>query len=262
MRVRVLGSLAVCLLTVYGCGGSSGPSNTDAGDASSDRADTAGSDRPDTGTDKGSAVDTGTDAPKDVGPDASGDASNDTRTDGGGDASEGGIDGAVPTCSDGIKNSDETGIDCGGHCGKCGAGQPCVMATDCQFGICKADGTCGACSAATDCGGAETECQHRTCTAGVCGDARSAAGTVLTVQTVGDCKQRQCAADGTVAVVNDGSDLPDDKNPCTNDICTAGTPSHTLMPVNTNCGGANTCNASGQCIGCTVGTDCPGTDNA
>ena len=41
--------------------------------------------------------------------------------DGGPDA--GGSDGGAPTCSDGIKNSDETGIDCGGHCGKCGARQ-------------------------------------------------------------------------------------------------------------------------------------------
>jgi hypothetical protein len=29
-----------------------------------------------------------------------------------------GSDAAAPTCSDGIRNSDETGIDCGGHCGK------------------------------------------------------------------------------------------------------------------------------------------------
>ena len=35
-----------------------------------------------------------------------------------------------------------------------------------------------------------------------------------------------------------------------------------MMPANSNCGGANHCNATGQCIGCTVAADCPGTDTA
>lgn len=44
-------------------------------------------------------------------------------------------------CADGIKNHDETGIDCGGSCAternqKCADGSPCVKATDCQSGIC------------------------------------------------------------------------------------------------------------------------------
>jgi len=261
MRVRVLGLLTACLLAVYGCGGSSG-SKTDAGDAAAEHPDGATGDRPDTGSDKGPAVDGGSDGAQDTGVDAPADAGDAAATDardGGGDASDGA---EVPTCSDGIKNSDETGIDCGGHCGKCGPGQPCLVAGDCQFGICKADGTCGACAAATDCPGAETECQHRTCTAGVCAEAKSPAGTVLAVQTVGDCKQQQCAADGTVVAVNDNTDVPNDNNPCTNDICTAGVGSHTNLPSGTSCGGANTCNASGVCIGCTVGTDCPGTDTA
>jgi hypothetical protein len=44
-------------------------------------------------------------------------------------------------CADGIKNHDETGIDCGGSCAternqKCPDGSPCVKSTDCQSGIC------------------------------------------------------------------------------------------------------------------------------
>src|SRR4029453_5330798 len=35
-----------------------------------------------------------------------------------------------------------------------------------------------------------------------------------------------------------------------------------MRPAGSNCGGANTCNATGQCVGCTVAADCPGTDNA
>ena len=61
---------------------------------------------------------------------------------------------------------------------------------------------------------------------------------------------------------NDDTDVPEDRNPCTNDVCTTGVPSHTMMPANSNCGGANHCNANGQCVGCAVAADCPGTDTA
>jgi hypothetical protein len=257
MRVRFSGSLLICCLVVAGCGSSS--SNNDAQDGAHDGA--AGADG---GIDKGGDTITtsdsgssdaadaaGEDAPVDATADALGDAN-------GGDAS--GDGGGIPTCSDAIKNSDETGVDCGGHCGKCGPGQPCALPTDCQFGVCKSDGTCGACAAATDCPGVESECQHRTCAAGVCGMDKAAAGTTLTVQTAGDCQRRQCDANGAVQTVADDTDLPDDRNPCTNDLCTGGVQSHTLVPADTNCGGANTCNASGQCVGCGVASDCPGTD--
>ncbi len=171
-----------------------------------------------------------------------------------------GSDAAVPTCNDGIKNSDETGVDCGGHCGKCAAGNGCLVNADCQF-ACRSDKTCGACILAADCPGIESECQQRSCTDGVCGSIREAWGTVL-LQTTGDCKRRQCARDGTVEVVNDDGDVPDDRNPCSNDICTMGTPAHTMVPAGTNCGGANFCNASAQCVGCLVAADCPGVDGA
>jgi len=176
-----------------------------------------------------------------------------------GTAGSTGGDAAVPTCSDGIKNSDETGVDCGGHCGKCAAGNSCLVDGDCQF-ACRPDKTCGACIVAADCPGIESECQHRTCTNGVCGSIREAWGTVLAMQTTGDCKRRQCAPDGTVAAFNDDSDVPDDRNPCTYDICTTGTPSHTMVPAGSNCGGANTCDANARCVGCVVAADCPGTD--
>ncbi|HXU01178.1 MAG TPA: hypothetical protein VN903_09305, partial [Polyangia bacterium] len=178
---------------------------------------------------------------------------------GGAGADGGGFDTPAPTCTDGIKNSDETGIDCGGHCGKCAPGNPCLVNADCQF-ACRADKTCAQCNLAADCVGPENECEHRTCTAGVCGSMKEAAGKVLMVQTTGDCKRRQCSADGMVTSANDDTDLPDDRNPCTNDICTSGVESHTMMPAGSNCGGANHCNATGQCIGCVVATDCPGSD--
>jgi len=48
-----------------------------------------------------------------------------------------------PTCSDGARNEDETGIDCGGppSCPRCPAGQGCKLGSDCKSGVCWA-GVC------------------------------------------------------------------------------------------------------------------------
>src|SRR5690242_2058603 len=38
----------------------------------------------------------------------------------------------TPTCTDGVKNGDETDVDCGGSCSnKCAVGKGCGTATDC-----------------------------------------------------------------------------------------------------------------------------------
>jgi hypothetical protein len=294
MRSRLVGVLVLCGLAELGCGGGSAGKVETGDDGSAVRGhDAAISDRPldlavssgdalaDAGSDRGDAtpgsdggggrdgagdgIDVGIDGGG--GRDAGGDAVNDQpRADGGPDADggrvDGGADGAAPTCSDKLKNSDETDVDCGGHCGKCGADKGCLVAADCIFGMCRADHTCAACAAAADCPGTESECEHRSCTLGVCGIAREPLGTVLALQTSGDCKSRQCAADGTVAVDIDNTDLPDDRNACTNDFCMVGTPSHTTLPLNSSCGGLNHCNAAGQCVGCNVAADCPGADTA
>jgi hypothetical protein len=40
------------------------------------------------------------------------------------------------TCSDTLKNGDETDTDCGGSCPSCDAGKKCASATDCASNIC------------------------------------------------------------------------------------------------------------------------------
>ncbi len=40
-------------------------------------------------------------------------------------------------CGDGVRNGDETGIDCGGSCGACGIGVQCMKGDDCQSGACQ-----------------------------------------------------------------------------------------------------------------------------
>ncbi|NUQ73069.1 MAG: hypothetical protein HUU21_05895 [Polyangiaceae bacterium] len=49
----------------------------------------------------------------------------------------------TPTCSDGVRNDNETGIDCGGppSCPRCPTGQGCKLGSDCESGVCWA-GTC------------------------------------------------------------------------------------------------------------------------
>jgi hypothetical protein len=51
----------------------------------------------------------------------------------------------VPTCTDGIKNGNETSVDCGGACPPCTNGQGCVTPGDCASGLCSA-GTCQTCT--------------------------------------------------------------------------------------------------------------------
>ncbi len=110
----------------------------------------------------------------------------------GGGGSSSTTDTKAATCTDGVKNGAETGVDCGGgSCPACPAGQGCLAAADCASGVCKAS-VCAAptCSDAVkngnetdvDCGGscgatctagkaclASADCQSRNCQGGACG---------------------------------------------------------------------------------------------
>src|SRR5215468_7574560 len=48
-----------------------------------------------------------------------------------------------PLCTDQIHNGDETGVDCGGSCGKCNIGDHCKINNDCDDANCVA-GVCTA----------------------------------------------------------------------------------------------------------------------
>jgi hypothetical protein len=148
----------------------------------------------------------------------------------------------------------------------CTAGVPSnpdsAAGTSCGTGlVCDGSGACVGCAAPGDCPGTDTECRYRSCTAGTCGMADAAAGTALAVQTAGDCREAQCDGTGGTTSANDDTDLPDDGNPCTSDICTAGTPSNPAEAVGTTCGTDLVCDGAGHCTGCAAATDCPGTDD-
>ncbi|MBK8259506.1 MAG: lamin tail domain-containing protein [Polyangiaceae bacterium] len=128
--------------------------------------------------------------------------------------------------------------------------------------VCNATGTCVACNAASQCPGTDTECQTRTCTSNTCGFNFTAAGTPVASQTTGDCKRNECNGSGAIVANNFDTDLPVDGNQCTSDVCTSGVPSNPPAAIDTACSqnGGSFCNATGTCVACNTGTQCPGTD--
>lgn len=52
--------------------------------------------------------------------------------------------GPAATCTDGIRNGNETGVDCGGSCPPCATGQTCTSRADCASALC-AGGVCETC---------------------------------------------------------------------------------------------------------------------
>jgi hypothetical protein len=57
----------------------------------------------------------------------------------------------TPTCSDGIKNGNESDVDCGGSCGRCANGKICISRADCTGALCIGE-TCQECSPSYPCG--------------------------------------------------------------------------------------------------------------
>jgi hypothetical protein len=50
---------------------------------------------------------------------------------------------AAASCVDGVKNQDETDVDCGGAtCSKCGNTKSCNQASDCSSGYCNSGHIC------------------------------------------------------------------------------------------------------------------------
>ncbi len=82
---------------------------------------------------------------------------------------------ACPTCSDGIQNGDETGVDCGGTCIPCSSCNDGVQngdetGVDCGGSVCPACPTCtdgvqNGDETGVDCGGSCTPCSTATCNA-------------------------------------------------------------------------------------------------
>ncbi len=146
----------------------------------------------------------------------------------------------VDACDLGVPTFDDAALDT-----PCGAGGTL---------FCDGAGECVGCIDASDCG-ASTACVTQTCTAGACGQELEPVGTVVQAQSAGDCKQNQCDALGNVIAVNDNADVFVDGNACTNDVCTAGTPSNPDSPLDQVCSGGF-CDGAGTCVECNDDAQC------
>ena len=141
-----------------------------------------------------------------------------------------------PHCIDGITNSGETDVDCGGpDCAKCGVGKVCGQDADCKSGVC--NGTCQAptCSDGvanggetdTDCGGPNcpgcdagngcavgSDCQSGVCIGGVCQAGTCTDGVMNQDETDVDCG-------GTCPGCADGHSCNNDDD-CASQACKSG----------------------------------------
>ena len=135
----------------------------------------------------------------------------------------------------------------------CGNGDHCDGAGSCVE--CVGDGECPA----------DTFCRDHSCGVnGTCQYQDTVNGMPLPAlpqfagdpkQTAGDCHAYRCDGGGGYLLAVDDTDLPVDADDCTLDVCVGGTPSNPAQPVGTACTGG-TCNAAGQCVGCTLDSQC------
>jgi hypothetical protein len=200
---------------------------------------------------------------------------------------EGGTDAAVASsCSDGIKNGNETGVDCGGSCPPCANSKDCKIAGDCQSGDCK-NLVCMACATNADCatatfcdpthgGGsctpqktqgvactASSQCASVSCVSGVCCDTACAglcqacssalkgmgADGVCGNIGAGNDSLDQCVDQGAASCDTDGK--CDGNGACqiyaSGTVCVAAYCGTGVVPVGSAAVSARTCDGAGTC---------------
>lgn len=75
-------------------------------------------------------------------------------------------------------------------------------------------------------------------------------------QLPGDCLKRACSG-GVLQADPDDTDVPaDDQNPCTQQMCAAGSPGVAFQAAGYACNGLGTCDGAGLCSMCTVASQC------
>lgn len=148
---------------------------------------------------------------------------------GGSDSTEAGAGGeaAPATCTDHVRNQDETHIDCGGSCVACALGAPCLVADDCVSHACRGE---------------------------ICVDVSCVDGELNGSETDIDCGG-SCAPCATDQACSGGADCA--SNSCSDGVCLEATcEDHTQNGDETgaDCGG--TCPACALGSGCAVAADC------
>ena len=194
------------------------------------------------------------------------------------------------SCTDGVKNGDETDKDCGGSCGACADGKACLEGADCidldcKSSVCQAascsdtikngletatdcgGGVCPTCASGLACGKA-TDCQSDVCTLDVCQVPTDTDKAMNGGETDVDCGGATTAgSDGAPACAAGKKCLVKadcTSDVCTGDVCQAATDEDMVQngdETDTDCGGAATPGSDGApaCAPgkmCLVASDC------
>lgn len=122
---------------------------------------------------------------------------------------------APPSCTDRLRNGDESDIDCGGACPKCGVGRMCRGPSDCGTAVCRnnvcvdascTDGVANGSETDVDCGGAcpacaagkmcraDLDCADGMCRMGACMAPSCTDGKKNAAETDVDCGGPSCPA--------------------------------------------------------------------
>ena len=199
------------------------------------------------------------------------------------------------TCSDGIQNQGETGVDCGGPCPACISCGDTICNGGENCSNCPADcGACPACTQNSDCDDSNP-CTDDSCIGSVCNYTNNTAscddGNEANCNDVcsnGSCAGSACPVCNNNATCDAGencSNCPadcgacpactqnsdcDDSNPCTDDSCIGSVCNYSNKNDFTVCGGSSPCqneclsgvcetNAQIQCHACPIcGNSCAG----
>ncbi|RLB54004.1 MAG: hypothetical protein DRJ42_10325 [Deltaproteobacteria bacterium] len=181
-------------------------------------------------------------------------------------------DSSAPTaCTDGMRNGDETSLDCGGSCPPCSDGSGCSVGADCASGVCRAgfclvpncmDGAANGDESDVDCGGscdpcdgglscsAGTDCRSGICEAGICAVTGCTDGTRNGEESDVDCGGSECPAcfgGSMCAAAEDCLSMI-----CSAGFCTTATCDDTVRnaeETDIDCGGS-------RCPGCATGLAC------
>jgi hypothetical protein len=154
--------------------------------------------------------------------------------------------GSCVSCSDGLENGDEEGVDCGGFCVLACEGAACTKDDGCKSGRCAAD-VClkPAASACKDDG----ECATSRCDMGSC----------ATCSGAGDCKSQQCDAATGRCKAPPGAPCADDHD-CANGTCDDKAKLCQGTYMTQGCAGPAGCTTgycfSGICLYCDANSEC------
>ena len=177
----------------------------------------------------------------------------------------------APSCMDGVKNGDESDVDCGGAtCTKCGDGKECKAGADCASAACAMgkcatpscmDGQKNGAETDVDCGGtcpkcddqkkcaAAGDCKSGNCMNGACAAATCMDGIKNDDETDADCGGPRCPKCGDGKGCSGAGD-------CSGDSCVMGKCAQANCQDLTRNGSETDVDCGGPCPKCKDGQGC------